>query len=83
MMYQLKKSGMETAETGTPTHKLYTIDSLSTEGDNTADFFTVWPDSNNIVAAQSLTLANAHDILHSPFHSIPLHSAFLVLHVVP
>ena len=68
-MYQLKKSGMETAETGTPTHKLNTIDSLHTEGDNTADF-SVWPDSNNIVAAQSLTLANAHDILHSPFHSI-------------
>ena len=35
-MYQLKKSGMETAETGTPTHKLNT--SLHTEGDNTADF---------------------------------------------
>ena len=37
-MYQLKKSGMETVETGTPTHKLNTIDSLHTEGDNTADF---------------------------------------------
>ena len=31
-MYQLKKSGMETVETGTPTHKLNTIDSLHTEG---------------------------------------------------
>ena len=34
-MYQLKKSGMETVETGTPNHKLNT---LNTEGDNTADF---------------------------------------------